>query len=339
MSCTEAFAEAHTGLGYRTFYPLLLRSCQTLMVLHNAPLDMVTATLGTVVEEASRRRLPVVRWHHSLYPNQVTGLWLPATATAMVTAAVYQQVRQGPPGAQVQHLDLGGFPETGTTPPAAVRAQHMLANARYCLLEWEAMLDDCGALDRSRLYQWRIRLESEYLKEFQRKRGQDSHLFSTVLTTEGPSSWVKNLADRVSRRVLFIGPNLDLKTSLIRQLGEKALTLGFDVQFYHCGLDPARTDHIIIPELNLGLFNAVAPHLPLVDQEADEVLDFSGLIFWDRVPQRWHELLWHQFQLAYTRAWAILADISPLSREHPPTPPAILRQLLVTLGDHVRSTA
>src|SRR5690606_30415159 len=52
---------------------------------------------------------------------------------------------------------------------------------------------------------------------------------------------------------------------------------GYDIEVYHCGLDPNSLDMIIIRELNLALFDSTAPHEYFPQDEQDHVIDMYEL--------------------------------------------------------------
>jgi hypothetical protein len=41
---------------------------------------------------------------------------------------------------------------------------------------------------------------------------------------------------------------------------DAAMMRGFDVEAFHCALDPSRIEHLVIPALDVAVINAVEPH-------------------------------------------------------------------------------
>lgn len=334
---THDFAEAHTGLGFRTFYPLLLRSVRTVFVLHNGQSESIAAVFRSLMNKFQDQ--PIRAWHHAIDPEHITGLLFTDSRVAVVTAHVYQQIRHNPPCEDIQHLDLREFPDNVTTPNGISRAHRLLTNARHYRMEHTAALLEWGAIDFVQWNQWRLALSAEYLNRYQRKVGQDTHVFGTVLTAQGPQRYVAEISSATGHRVLLRGPSLEPKTSLIRWLGEKALMLGFDVIFYHCGLDPARIDHIFMPELDMGFFNATAPH-DLEARPHDRILHTEGAI--NRAIADNHKdysnLIQQQYQNAYTMAWRILGDLPAVKkglRSHPPR--HVMERIATALREGIQS--
>ena len=58
----------------------------------------------------------------------------------------------------------------------------------------------------------------------------------------------------------IIGANGAGKSTFLKKLAVAGLSAGFDVEIYHCSLDPKSLDMIIVRELSLCVFDSTAPH-------------------------------------------------------------------------------
>lgn len=154
------------------------------------------------------------------------------------------------------------------------RAYSYLSAARLFLEEVrlfyrETMSFNTGAFDR---------LSLELIHEIfeGKKRQTDSpkarHLFATAITPDGPVSHLDTLVRHLQKRYIVEGDDGTGKTTLVRRVMDAALMRGFDVEAYHCALDPSRIEHLVIPGLNLAVVNSVEPHY-YKPQSGDAVID------------------------------------------------------------------
>ena len=75
------------------------------------------------------------------------------------------------------------------------------------------------------------------------------------------------------RRFLIKGRPGSGKSTLMRAVLAQAVELGYDADIYYCSLDVKSLDMIVIPELNICLFDATAPHEYEPSFLTDEVID------------------------------------------------------------------
>jgi len=81
------------------------------------------------------------------------------------------------------------------------------------------------------------------------------------------------------KRYLIKGRPGSGKSTLMKDVVAKAEELGYDVDVYHCSLDPKSLDMVVVPELDFCLFDATSPHEYEPSFASDEVVDtYSAFI-------------------------------------------------------------
>jgi len=69
------------------------------------------------------------------------------------------------------------------------------------------------------------------------------------------------------------------KSTLMKDVVARAVKLGYDVDIYHCALDPKSLDMVVVPELSFCMFDATAPHEYDAIFTNDEIIDtYSSFI-------------------------------------------------------------
>lgn len=96
--------------------------------------------------------------------------------------------------------------------------------------------------------------------------------FFGASTPDGLRDFISELTAG-SKRYLIKGRPGSGKSTLMKQVVEKAIELGYDADVYHCSLDPKSLDMVVIPELNFCIFDATSPHEYEPVFITDEIID------------------------------------------------------------------
>lgn len=97
-------------------------------------------------------------------------------------------------------------------------------------------------------------------------------LFGTN-TPEGVTKHLASLSERMSNRIFIKGRAGTGKSYLMNKVLTTCQSYGLDVELYHCSFDPDSIDMLIIPDLDLAIFDSTAPHALTPRKEKDEVID------------------------------------------------------------------
>ncbi|NLL81524.1 MAG: hypothetical protein GX231_04355 [Tissierellia bacterium] len=92
--------------------------------------------------------------------------------------------------------------------------------------------------------------------------GNIRRVFPGGNTSVGFFSYHDNIID-IDRNMLYIlkGMPGGGKSSLMRDIGNKAIQSGYNVEFHHCPSDPNSIDGVVIDELRIGIVDGTAPHI------------------------------------------------------------------------------
>ena len=122
------------------------------------------------------------------------------------------------------------------------------------------------------------------------KEGILHRRFFGASTGDGLLDFVPELTYGLKRYLIKGRPGSG-KSTLLKAVIKKSQQLGYDAEVYHCSLDPKSLDMVVIPTLNLCIFDATAPHEYEPTYETDEVLDTFEAFIHPETDQRFSDQL------------------------------------------------
>ncbi|MBE3588783.1 MAG: hypothetical protein IMW93_09590 [Thermoanaerobacteraceae bacterium] len=154
------------------------------------------------------------------------------------------------------------------------RAYRYLAAAHLFLEEVRSYYRDTGAFNVGAFDRLSLELTHDIFigKPRQTDNPKARHLFATGNTPDGAVSYLDTIVGHLRKRYIINGDDGTGKTTLVRRIMDAALMRGFDVEAYHCALDPSRIEHLVFPALDMAVVNSVEPHY-YKPQNGDVVID------------------------------------------------------------------
>lgn len=154
------------------------------------------------------------------------------------------------------------------------RAYAYLAAAKIFLNEVRFYYAGTGAFNTGRFDRMVLDLVHEIFEGTVRQSDNPKvrRLFATAITPDGPVSHLNSIMDGIGKRYIIEGDDGTGKNVLVERLMEVAMMRGFDVEVYHCSLEPESIDHLVIPGLDIAIVNSVEPH-DFRSRQGDVVID------------------------------------------------------------------
>jgi hypothetical protein len=91
--------------------------------------------------------------------------------------------------------------------------------------------------------------------------GRDRHLFARAITPDGMVDHLETVIGPCSRKYVISGKPGTGKSVLIGKVAQAALERGYDVELYHCPLNPEKVEQVVIPKLDVALTKSIEPHV------------------------------------------------------------------------------
>lgn len=317
---SDAWLEAETALGYHAFYGLHLRGIKKLVVIHGPGHRILSRIAHTYQERGAH----VTRWHSVYDPACLTGVTLPESGTAWISGEVYQRVSVAP-HITVESLKAGPelpYPLSLQIRERQTRIRRCLAGAATAHSEYESL---CLANVKPDIEAWARHWRDQLLGGTTfAGYPLDIHSFGNPLTADGPhQDFIARQFSRLALTVHLVDGLPGLNSRLIRRLGEMALVLGHTVHFFHDALEPSQINHVIFPELDIGVTDATAPYaVPGGCQRLDTSTEFGRDWNVDEA-----EAWWTVYQKLYSQAWRLLDDIRRIRQSWAIPPDADIERL------------
>lgn len=116
------------------------------------------------------------------------------------------------------------------------------------------------------------RLIKDVIKENKSGEGREINRFSGALTPQGQAIYYDELTNDIQNKYIIKGRAGSGKSTLMKKVANAGISKGYEVELYHCGLDPKSIDMVIIRELSLAILDGTAPHI-VEPKGNDKVID------------------------------------------------------------------
>lgn len=104
---------------------------------------------------------------------------------------------------------------------------------------------------------------TEKLLANESKIGRTPHIYRRLFgtnTVDGVVNEVPNLTEHLKQVYHIKGRAGTGKSTFMKRVAEACLNHGFDLEIYHCSFDPNSIDMVLIPALQICLFDSTDPH-------------------------------------------------------------------------------
>lgn len=103
--------------------------------------------------------------------------------------------------------------------------------------------------------------------------GSQVHRFFGAATIDGNINYVPEVTETIPNRYYMKGRPGTGKSTFLRKIADAAAQQGFDVEIYHCALDPDSLDLVAVRELGFCLFDSTSPHEYFPTRTGDRIID------------------------------------------------------------------
>lgn len=274
----KVFPGGNTSRGFYSFYDYIIdqQEATRIFVIKGGP-GVGKSTFMRKIGEAMLERGYDVEFHCCSSDNgSLDGVVIPAIKVAMLDGTAPHVVDPKNPGAVDEIIHLGDhWNEQGLRAYKKEilacnkevgrlfnRAYAYLAAAKIFLGEVKFYYSGTGAFHVGSFDRKVLELTHEIFegRERQTDNPGERHLFATAITPDGPVSHLSTIVDHIGKRYIIEGDDGTGKNTLVRRLMEAAMMRGFNVEAYHCALEPELIDHLVIPGLDAAIVNSVEPH-------------------------------------------------------------------------------
>lgn len=102
---------------------------------------------------------------------------------------------------------------------------------------------------------------------------KEIHRFFGATTINGAVNYIPQITADLKNRYFIKGRPGTGKSTFLKKLAAAGIKAGYDVEIYHCSLDPKSLDMIIVRELSLCVFDSTSPHEFFPERNGDGIID------------------------------------------------------------------
>ncbi len=326
------FVCANSCNGFVNYFPSNLDGMDRVYILKGGPGTGKSTLMKKVGESFAAAGEQVEYIYCSSDSSSLDGVILRDRKIAIVDGTAPHVVEPKAPGAVEEYVNLGtawnrNMLAEHKTEIMSVSAQiserysevyRLLAEAKAVHDRWEKIYLDNINFDT--LNHISEDLNTEVLHDMAEsdKKGKSVHRFFGALTPDGSVNYIENLTEDISVRYFIKGRPGTGKSSIMKKLAARANDCGIDAEVYHCSFDPDSLDMVILPSLDICIFDSTAPHEIFPSRNGDIILDVYDAAVKPGTDEDNADTLYEiskEYDAPIERAKKLLAEIHSLHNE------------------------
>ncbi len=280
------FASANTAQGFIDYFSSNLQTLEKVYILKGGPGTGKSTIIKSIGNWCDEKGIDCELLHCCSDPDSLDGIIIPHFKFAVVDGTAPHIIEPTIPGAIEEYVNLGiawdsDKLKTHKKELIIIKEQieKCFTNANKCFAkgllihnEWEKIyIKNMNFVIANLLSMQTANLIINNAK-FE-KKSMEKHRFFGTSTPLGSIDYIESLTFNISKRYLIKGRPGTGKSTLLKKIVSCAINKGIDVEIYHCGFDANSLDMIILPELDVCVFDSTAPHLYEPSSPNDEIID------------------------------------------------------------------
>ncbi len=283
------FACGNTAKGFVNYFQTNIETLPKLFILKGGPgtgKSTLMRKIGDLFSEYDREYI-----HCSSDPDSLDGIIIRKLGIGVVDGTAPHVIEPKAPGAVEEYINLGVAWDIPMLEEHAEEIKEIQSQISPCYQnaykkfgealkihdEWEKVY--ISQMD----YEKADELANQVIfmifgSKSLEKKAQVYHRFFGGSTPLGPMDYVENITADISVRYFIKGRPGSGKSTMLKKILAKAENRGYDVEVYHCGFDPDSLDMILLPELDLCIFDSTAPHEYEPSRPGDSIIDMYAEI-------------------------------------------------------------
>lgn len=280
------FACGNTAKGFQNFFPSNIKGLDKIYILKGGPGTGKSSLMRKIGKIFLNKDFDIEYIHCSSDPDSLDGIIIRALSVAVLDGTAPHVIEPTAPGAIEEYINLGvawNIPELTKSKKEILYLQSEISNtypkayAEFKIAltihdEWEKIYID--NMDFKKANQLTEKVITDLLgTTAYPKESHIMHRFFGGSTPKGPLDFVENITSTITTRYFIKGRPGSGKSTMLKKLVAAAEERGLDAEVYHCGFDPDSLDMVLLPELDLCIFDSTAPHEYSPIRTTDHIID------------------------------------------------------------------
>ena len=286
------FPGGNTAYGFYSFYDQIIAPDATrILIIKGGPGVGKSSFMGAIAEEMAARGFAVELLHCSSDNDSLDGAAFPEIRVAMIDGTAPHVFDPRNPGCVDEILHLGDYwDEAGITGHKEAilavnrevgglfaRAYRFLRAAKEIRDAWSTANAEHLRLGAANILADRLIAAHLNGRPVAEAPGRIRRLFASALTPDGPVNYLPTIFGDARELVILSGGPGKGKSTLLAKFAAAAVERGLAMECFHCGFDPARLEHLYLPELELGLVTSNDYHR-YPTEGAARILEMDGCL-------------------------------------------------------------
>ena len=284
----RVFPGGNTAKGFYSFYKYIItEDAKRIFIIKGGPGVGKSSFMKNIAAEMIKRGFPIEMHHCSSDNNSIDGIVIIPLNIALIDGTAPHILDPANPGCVDEIIHFGDYwdekritmhkkaiiacnKEIGRLFTQAYRMLHAASIIKKAIVSMYREATEIGLYNQITAELMRELFDG---MEIARTPGQMRHLFASAITPDGTLNYLDTVLGRVKKLYLINGHPGVGKSFLISKLAYAALEYGFNVEAYHCSLDPKRIEHLLIPGLSVGITTPTKPQI--LDLAGAEIIDLN----------------------------------------------------------------
>lgn len=280
-SIRYVFASSYTEEGFQTFIPRLMQGLKKVYILKGAPGSGKSTFIRLLGERMSEQGYEVEFWVSAVDAVSPDGVFIPQLDLAVVNGSLPIPIEPLYPGVRDELIYLGDLWNREEVNRQQGDIVQLIDDMQACRARITERLQAAaqarqGMKDIHAPFIDEFSLQAligELADQILTNGPKERHYFAEAFTVDGMVNYINELSTGCKRRYIFKGPPGSGKSHVIQAIADQARDKGYYLEYYHCGLQPADVDMLIICDLQVALIEAGDLDLPL--RPWDVVVDMN----------------------------------------------------------------
>jgi hypothetical protein len=287
------FPGANSAYGFYSFFEQIIGpEARRVFIIKGGPGVGKSTFMGKVGKEMQALGYDVEYHHCASDSESLDGLVIPPLGVAFLDGTSPHIVDPQYPGAVDEIINLGeqwvlgGIMENkeaiiklcAEVKRTFKNVYRHLSPARLYLEGAESLYSIDGVFDRGLLDRLCLELPEEIFagKTAPQKAGKVRRLFASAITPQGMVNFLDTLVSGYANIYILQGDFGTGMSGVIERIVDTGQLRGYYIEAYHCGFNPAKVEHLVIPELEVAVIMSKEPHY-YHNPRARRVIDIEEL--------------------------------------------------------------
>lgn len=298
------FVCANSAKGFRNLFDSNLHMLNKIYILKGGPGTGKSSLMKKIGTYFANEDFDIDYIHCSSDPDSLDGVVIRKLSVAIVDGTAPHIIEPKAPGAIEEYVNLGvawNIPELQKHKKEILYLQQEIScayskaykhftDALKIHDEWEKIYIDHMDLKKADQLATKVAHEIIGTNKLD-KEATIMHRFFGASTAEGSVNYVPNIIETVKKHYYIKGRPGSGKSTLLKKLMYLANERGIDAEIYHCSFDPDSLDMVLLPELDVCIFDSTAPHEYEPNLTKDHLVDMYAEAIEPQTDENNHEAL------------------------------------------------